>query len=818
MTIIAQKPAFFSSSRTWVGSTARGLALAGVSGLALMAPLSGALAQGASDSNYGIEEIVVTSRKRGAEILQDIPASITALSESMLADMGVTDFSDFAFQVPGLTFSDGGPGEKRYIIRGIQSAGQQQVAVYYDEVPLPGVQSSTSDSGSQTTDLKIYDIQRVEILRGPQGTAFGANSQMGTVRFITNKPNLSILESSFKGTLSQTRKGDENWDAFAMVNIPLAQDRLAMRIVAYSGNDSGYVDNVRLINKDINWVETTGIRAMLRYAISENATLDFMVWHQKRDNGGDFSFMPFDSFALDGKDFRFTVDEDGNPTASRAAFLTEAFFQTGELRNGDFTFTGKPDNQDIWSATLNWDIGNFAHMTASASLYDREFDFKFDSTWIIFTFGIGDTPPLIRPDLNPAMTNQGQSIEQQAFEIRFNSTHGGPLQWMIGGFFRDRESKFKSFVPIVNEEGRLFDPGVPFFDPPAVGAGIDGCQPCVFARIANKDIEEKAIFGELSWNVTENIELMGGLRWFEVEQSDFGKTVFPFALFPPSEDLPDTIAVEEDKLIKKVQLSFHVSEDVVVFGLASQGFRLGGTNNQGILAVPALFESDKLWNFEAGIKASMLDNRLIINSSAFHIKWDNLQVAGQDDTGAFGFITNAGEAEVTGLEVEIFARPTPAWDIVLGGSWLPQRELVEDQRAEVALGDGEIITIEAPGRKGNTLPRIPEVTFNFSAQYNFGIPGYSDWNGRARFEYSFKGKSRTELVKDSALDRRQDSFNLVNFRFGLDSESLDGGLTFFVENVFDARPDLFITAAGDQPTRKITTRPRTIGFELTKRF
>jgi outer membrane receptor protein involved in Fe transport len=164
-----------------------------------------------------LEEIVVTSRKLGAENLQDIPAAISALDKSALEEMMVVDFEDFARQVPGLTFLDNSPGERRYVVRGIQSAGQQQVAVYYDEVPLPGVQSSTSDSGSQTTDLKLYDMERVEVLRGPQGTVFGANSQGGTVRFITTQPVLGKFEGYASAELSRTKPSSDNNTNFQAV-------------------------------------------------------------------------------------------------------------------------------------------------------------------------------------------------------------------------------------------------------------------------------------------------------------------------------------------------------------------------------------------------------------------------------------------------------------------------------------------------------------------------------------------------------------------------------------------------------------------------
>lgn len=771
-----------------------------------------------------LEEVVVTGRKRGEESIQDIPVSITAITEDTLERMGVSDFEDFAYQVPGLTFTDGGPGERRYIIRGIQSAGQQQVSVYYDEVPIPGVQSSTSDSGSQTTDLKIYDIARVEVLRGPQGTTFGANSQSGTVRFITNKPNLTELEASVRGDVSATQHGNgENWAGFAMFNMPIVAEQLGLRLVAYDGRDEGYVDNVRLGVEDINWVETRGVRGILRWAPAEDLTIDAMIWHQERDNGGDFRFHPFDTIFDDdltqAEKVALSADEGGRDNVSELAF-----FDTGGFNVGDYTRTGKPDDQTIYSLTADWSLP-WANLTATASHYDRDFKFKFDSTWIDFFLGIRpatETDPGVRPDLFPALTDQRQSIEQDAVEIRLNSTGSGPLQWLLGGFWRDRESEFQSFVRVVDEvTGLPFDPGVPpgAIQPPTPGAGIEGCLPCVFARIATKDIEEIAFFGEASYAINDWFEATVGLRWFEVDQADFGLTVFPFALFPPNPALPLQADFSEDKLIKKFQLAAHFSDNVTVYALAAQGFRLGGTNNQGVVAIPPFFESDDLWNFELGLKSSLFNNRMILNTSIFHIIWDNLQVSGEDPTGAFGFIGNAGEAEVTGVEVELFASPTENWDFTFGGSWLPTRELSEDQVSD------EIV---APGLDGDKIPRIPELTLNGTVQYNFPLPVQSGtWYGWLRAEASHKSGSSTEFRPFEALpdgsvispnERTQRDFQIVNLRIGVLSEELRGDISLYVENVFNTQGDVFIAGANGQPTSKLTNRPRTVGLQFNKRF
>ena len=752
----------------------------------------------AQEEVAAFEEIVVTARKRGTESLQDLPGSIAALGGNTLEKMGVADFEDFAYQVPGLTFTDSGAGEKRYIIRGIQSAGQQQVAVYYDEVPLPGVQDSSSDSGSQTTDLKIYDMERVEVLRGPQGTVFGANSQTGTVRFITKKPVLDEFEGSFRGELSSTAKaGGLNWGAFSMFNAPIVENKLGVRLVAYADRLGGYIDNKRLNLEDINWSETKGVRASLRFEPTDALTLDAQIWHQTRDTGGDARYHPYDTYNQDPSD----TDNPGHLDN----VAPSSFFQTGEFIVGDYTQTAIPDSQTIYSLTANWDLG-WADLVATGSYYERDFGFKFDSTWIVLFLGAEG----VRDDLYPALTDQNQSLEQKNFEIRLNSKTDGPLQWLAGAFYRKRDSEFQSYVPVTNEDGLTFDPGTPYTGPSnEVGAGIEGCHPCVFAREATKEIEELAFFGEVSYAITEKLEATVGLRWFQVEQADFGQTVFQFALFGSEVPPPNTQNAKEDKLIKKFHLGYTVNDDITLYAVASEGFRLGGTNNQGIAEVPPLYESDQIWNYEIGAKTSWMDDRLRINASAFHIDWTNLQVAGQDPTGAFGFVGNAGAAQVQGLELEVFSRPDEHWDLSAGLSWLPKRELTEDQVSD------EVV---AAGLKGDLIPRIPEVTFNAAVQYDYALAGSDTWTGWLRGEYSYKGSSRTELRPNSINDREQHSFSLVNLRAGFRNEDLDGDITLFVENVFDVQGDVLIGVGNGEPTYKITNRPRTIGLQLNKHF
>lgn len=804
------------------------------------------IAQQSRAADEPIEEIIVTSRKLGAERLMDIPAAISALDSQALKDMMVVDFEDFARQVPGLTFLDSAPGERRYIVRGIQSAGQQQVAVYYDEVPLPGVQSSTSDSGSQTTDLKLYDMERVEVLRGPQGTAFGANSQGGTVRFITRQPVLGQFEGYASAELSRTTaSADNNANFNAVANLPVG-DNFAARVLVYDGEDAGYLDNHRcratdpaedprvpgtalscLQLNDFNWVQTTGMRTNLMWQANDKLTLHGQFWWQDRQTGGDNRYHPFDAY-------------NDNPTdpvyaGNRDSVADFTFFQEGKFKVGDFARTPKPDEQTVYSLTAEAGLP-FGDLTATASHYERDFLYKFDSTWII-TFllqgNIGNPPcsdpgadpaTCLRSDLLYALTDQRQSLEQDAFEIRLASPESdSPLKWVVGAFWRQRDSNFQSFVPVIDTNGLPFDPATPPTVPPTsdIGAGVPGCHPCVFARIDNKDIEERALFGEVNWSITDALDLNVGVRWFDVDQTEAGSTVFQFAAFAPNPPDPTTPTgatplsfnnLNDSEVPWKVALAWHASDSVTVYGLRANGFRLGGTNNRGIgaIVIPESFQADELTNYEVGIKTQFgADRRTSFNASAFLMDWENLQVAGQDITGAFGFIGNAGSAEVQGTELDVTTWLGSSFYFTGQLTYLSKKELTEDQVTS---------DFQAQGQKGDQIPRVPELTAAFAAQYNYETP-IPDWYGSIRFEGSYTDDSYTALSPNDTSRRFQDSYQIFNARANFRNDLLDLDFTLFVENIFDEEGDVFIGGgSGGEPTSKVTNRPQTVGVQVTKGF
>lgn len=749
-------------------------------------------------------DIVVTARKRGEERLQDIPAAISAISGEQLTRQGITTFADFAYRVPGLTFTDQGPGQKRYTLRGVQSAGQEQVAVYYDEVPVPGIQSSTGDSGSQIGDLQLYDLDRIEVLKGPQSTTFGANSQTGAVRYILAKPDATRWGGSAQFEVNSVEHGGQGAGAYGMINVPLVRDQLALRVVGYGVLTAGYVDNVRLNLKDVNRDENFGVRGMVRWTPTDRLTLDGMAWYQHRYTNGASETMPFDSFHERGD----TTDQgykDVVPSFAR--------FQTGEYLAGFYVRTPRPDTQQLYSLTATADLG-FATLTATGSIYDRTFQYYRENSFSIISIGGGPTGatclnnrPCIRPDLFPELTDQTQSLNQKTVEVRLNSSGNGPFQWLAGVFYRDRGSDFRSYSPMVDAAGfPIVRPGPYTGFSTAPGAGIEGCNPCGFARVNTRSVVEKAVFGEATYDLTGWLEVMGGLRWFQADQKDRGSTLFQSPLLGSTLPAGYNRRGKEDRLIKKAQVSIKPSADITIYATAAEGFRLGGTNQSATVLVPDFYESDSLWNYELGLKSTWFDRRLIFNVAAYRIDWDNIQVTGRDPTNTFGFIGNAGAARFEGVELEVQARAAQWLDLNGGFNWLPKHELSENQVST---------TIVATGRAGDKIPRIPTFTANFGAQVT--VPVSDAWSAFARGDYSYKGKAGTELRPTATTYRVQQAYSIVNARAGLNGP--DGfSAALFLNNVFDVAGDVFLVAGTAQPTYKITNTPRTIGLQLSKRF
>jgi len=705
----------------------------------------GAETNDAGDSSNRLEEVVVTATKRGLVNVQDVPISLRAITGDELKDRGATVFEEWSRSVPGLVFQDQGPGDKRYIIRGVQSIGAATVGVYLDDAVITG-SNSEDDGGGKNVDIRLFDINRIEVLRGPQGTLYGTSSMSGTIRILSNQPVLDAFSGNAGVELSDTRFGGFNNTENVTLNIPLVADTVGLRVTGWRVDDSGYINNIRLGNNDINTEKTDGGRLSLAFKPNDRLRITGQVLVQDQDIGG--------------KSFYFPSD--------------------GELNQSEYTAGGRKDKVSIYQGNVNYDFGSITFDFSSAYL-DRDVDFQFDSTPILIFFGV--------PDL-PAVTLQPEESSIWTNEARFASQFNGPFQFTAGALYQRQERDFESSVISVDERG------IPTQD-----------TPDIFGRISSRDVDQYALFGEASYDITPKLTALAGLRWFKSKEHAVSQEVFPFFGGPP-EPIRDVTA-SETKFTPKFSLSYHVTEDAMVYALAAQGFRQGGTNSGGfgsIIVVPFEYEADSLWNYEIGAKTSWLDHRVILNVSAYTIRWSNMQTKNRNPQG-FVYIGNAGKATTNGFEVEFSA--LPAQGLEISGSFAYQdAKLTEDQ----PLADVDFDV----GQDGDRIPNVPKWTASGAAQYTFPISGDGDMRGVGRVDYSYVGSSNTYFSPRSAFFQNLDAYSLVNLKAGVRTGRWEA--TVFVNNVFDKRAEVDKLYQLDAPLSVFTTRPRTIGINLGIEF
>lgn len=325
-----------------------------------------------------IEEVVVTALKRST-LLQETPMSMLAISGATMTERGIDNVADLLRATPGLSLVDQGAGQKRLVIRGVQSAGEAQTGLYYDETPVSaGTPSTTNDAGQRSPELRLFDVERIEVLRGPQGTLYGSGSMGGTVRVLFNKPTYdyaAAIDSSFE----TTEDGDSGHQVNAMLNAPLVGDQLAARSVFYYRDRGGYIDNVTLRRDDVNSELSRGGRVLLRYQPTDKVTLDAAIHVQREDS-----------------------------------FLSAWELPAGTYRTAVPTQLPVHDDFELYSLTLNWDL-NFATLTGVTSLFKRDLQVTIDASRLMANFG-----PLGAP-FRPGVLLQPQDIEDRSHELRLSS-------------------------------------------------------------------------------------------------------------------------------------------------------------------------------------------------------------------------------------------------------------------------------------------------------------------------------------------------------------------------------------------------------------
>ena len=775
--------------------------------------ITGVLAIGAVSSSTAlaqtkgvIEEVVVTATKRGAQNVQDIAGAINALTGDYLDEKGITDFEEFAGSIPGLQFQDLGPGDKEYIIRGINGTGPAVVGAYFDEYVITA--NDQQDGGGKNAPIKLIDLERVEVLNGPQGTLYGANSMAGNIKFIPRKPDTEAFDAFVDTDFSGTKEGGFNYTVSGAVNVPIIQDVLALRFTGWRTDNDGWIDQPRLQNgaasftgnaEDVNDEETNGGRIMLRWTPNDRFTLDAMYLNQDLETGGSPRSTAEGSIAWPGIDPAIAATGIGGfaPLAGLATITT-----TEDFVNTDITVNTRDDEVELFGATASYQF-DFGTATVSASHFNHDILFKFDSTPILLFFGA----PV------PGITVQPQSYETTMIEARFASELDGPFNFVGGFYYQKDENDFEVRVTTTDGQGN----DVPWMPANANDAFIFGGT-AIFGRQRNDEITQKAIFGEFTYDFMERWQFLVGLRAFETELESVQQTIHAFLA---GADIPagtrigtnangngiGLVETNDNTIRPKVSLSFDLNEEVMLYGLYSEGFRVGGINNANqpfATGIPSTFSSDELTNLEFGIKSQFLEKRLQLNAAIFFVDWEDIQVESRDPTGNIPFISNGGEAEINGLEWAILWYMSDNLEFTFSGTHFFDSNLTTDQPA---LPGAPTINL---GLDGDNIPNIPENEFYFSLKYDMEIAGMPL---SLLGDVTYRGETNTEFRENSPFNIELDSYTILNLYANLEiNENFSTGI--YVKNATDELAVNDGIGTFQDPASIIAARPRTIGATI----
>ena len=862
-----------------------------------------------------IEEITVTATKR-SESMQDIPLAVQAMGAEALEEQNIQSFSDYVQYLPSVNAGGRGPGQNEIYIRGAavdainitvaESQGSApNVALYLDEQPIT--------SGGRNLDVYVTDMERIEVLPGPQGTLYGASSMAGTVRLITNKPNLNEFQASFNGSWSTTAHGEDSNSVEAMINLPIIEDKFAIRAALYNDRQGGYIDNVAgtfVADPALNPTfpgdtVTYGAGTVLANGTVVGAGgLTVPVIKEVADNSGlvedDFNDASYAGIRLGGK-YIFNDEWDLLVQHTRQTLKTEGVFDydpaKGDLNVSRFTEDSLQDEfaQTAW--TINGRLGDLDVVYTGAFL-DREVDANLDYTGYTNIGGyirayqceyltpaysnvaavtgtnngynfdptIGGDPGVVECG-NPAnAVRLKNEMTRSTHEFRVSSDFESALNFTAGVFYEDFEIKhvgdFNYLGPFEAGFAPLDITTNSSFDDAATNA-FRGPAPETQFRNDNLRTEEQiAIFGEVTFDISDQLSVSAGARYYDLEYDFQGYGAFRYGtrpLFVDDADLTNDIRpnytggrdyavnlgsiapIKTDDTIFKFTASWTPNDDSLFYASWSEGFRPPGinrgaarypfnptannTNNVGTncgtdvainanagngfpgYCLPYLFESDTLENMEFGWKTSLADGTVQFNGAVYRIDWENIQVSQFDsqNISIFTLVDNGGDAEITGIEMDVIWGVSDALTI-FGAASINDTELVFVNPAFAFV----------VANAGSPLPLTPEVQFSLRSRYEWVLESGYDAYWQVGAKYA--GEALNSLVDTvTEPNKFQDSYYLIDGAAGFSSAEDGWGVELFVKNMMDERAQLHINRQ-DFFERTTTNRPRTIGLRFSYDF
>jgi outer membrane receptor protein involved in Fe transport len=742
-----------------------------------------------------VDVITVTAQKR-EESLQDVPLSIQAIDSTRIQNLGISQFEDIVAFAPSVSFVSERPGTQNLFIRGIADGSNPNrtntatATLYLDEQPLT--------VGGTIIDLHSYDIERFEVLNGPQGTYYGAGSVSGTVRIITNKPDPSGYEAGFDATVGTIENGGEIYTLEGFANIPIVEDRVAIRLVGWYDEQGGFVDNIPLtrtytngavvsnapfVQEDYNTSEITGGRVSLRADLTPNWTGKLSAFYQSADTTGAWDHDPRRRGDLQVARF---AEDSGSREFSQYAGTLE-----GSTDFADIVLTTSYFSQDYQSSA---DYSDYVEYASFAPWIQQ---FACDQFYYYGNVGCND----------PSMAFSTDNYDERwSTEIRATSNGDGPLSWIVGAYFESNQSEGFGIWEM---------PGIKFGGAPAAFyLSYYGGTPLPsewYSYYGSGDSEQIAVFGEVGYDITDRLTLTVGARLFEDSfSSDAGgwSNYFYEAKTGGAASSGDSSGEGF-----KFNLQYRISDNLLTYFNFAQGFRAGGSNGaigQTNPNIPEVYDPDYLDSYEAGWKAQLLDGRLIFNGAVYRMIWEDFQTSIYDiNIAPVIFYANAGNAEVLGFEADIQAQITDGWSFNFNANY-NNSELTEDFRSLV-----DPTLIWAP--EGRELPYVPAWKFSATTRYEFTVTDTID--GYIQAAYSYTDEVWNLLIEEAfqagAVPERQDAYGTLDLRAGFNQGAYR--LELFATNVTDERAEVFINT-GYYDQRITTNRPRTLGVRLSARY
>ncbi|WP_454798351.1 TonB-dependent receptor [Novosphingobium lindaniclasticum] len=744
----------------------------------------------------GVGDIVVTALRRASRV-QDTPIAITALSEKSLQNLGATGIADIVRQVPGLNLIAGESGRTRISIRGIQTAGESTVGLYYGETPLTGPSGTSSDPSGVTPNLNLFDVERVEVLRGPQGTLYGSGSMGGTLRVIFKKPDLAKYEGAAEMGAEAVEHGEFGYSLKGAVNVPIVSDVLAARLVLYRQQNPGYVDDPTIGRKDLNRSVLEGGRFQLGFQPTGNLSMNFMTILQTQKFGGTSQWAPSEGAFISAQKVASPAYDKLQLYALETKWETPV--GTLALNNSFYRWDVRQtnDNSDNYAsiAASNRYCGLFQNTYAGSLLQGT-------SAWATTSSGTcaadagGLTSAQLRQDYQnwaaaqqPIGNYQPRFVRNFVNELRLSSSGKGPFSYTVGLFREDRNDRVDTLV---------------FAGIPATG---EPQQPVVDlgSRYVTDEVKQSAVYGEISYRIFEPLTVTAGLRYYDYKKTVGGENLGYNYFNGQAPSAYREVTADANGLIKKFNVDLKLTPDIMFYATASQGFRPGGANlTPGIPESAQTYAADSLWNYEAGFKTQWFGRRLTFNIDGYRIDWNNLQTSVQATYGNFSYIGNVGSARIEGVEVEASATPFAGLYLNAAFHYLKPRLTADQISAEVT----------AAGRKGDILPLIPRTTASAGAEYSF--PAFNDFTGLLRADWTYTGKMTSQIRPTNALYREFGKYSMVNLRVGVQNDRL--GMFLYVRNLFDKIGVNTISSASGVPDYWATTAPRTMGATIYSNF